>query len=248
MTEPHLSLVIPVYNAGNHIRENLETVVGYLKTQGFPWELIVVDDGSGDETPRILSEMRKIHPEIKTPANGRNHGKGFAVRNGFEQATGKYLVFNDSDLAYPIEEVVKILRVLEGGSDLAIACRVLPESRFEISPAFFRYLYTRHLMGRFFNRIVRSFILPGILDTQAGLKGFTREAARRIFAKQTLNRFSFDVEVLYLAKKEGFKIEQVPVNFRYFFEESTVRFFRDTVRMLRDLWRIKRNNRKGVYS
>ena len=243
----HLSLVMPVYNACNFIEQNVRMVLNYLESQSFTSELIIVDDGSHDDTLQILTLLATEHPMLKIPSNGRNYGKGYSVRHGFEKAQGKYLIFNDVDPAYPPEEATKILRTLETGCDLAIACRVLPESRFEISPAFFRYLYTRHLMGRFFNVIVRAFVLPGILDSQAGLKGFTREAAQKIFSKQTLNRFSFDVEVLFLAKKYKLKIKQIPVNFRYFFEESTVRFVEDTFQMLKDLVRIVWNNWKGIY-
>lgn len=247
MSDVHLSLIVPVYNAENHVEGNIRTILDYLGRQSFASELIAVDDGSRDGTLAILNRMKQTRPNLKVLSNGHNQGKGAAVRTGFQAASGRYLAFNDSDLAYPAEEVLKILKALEGGSDVAVACRVLPESRFEISPAFFRYLYTRHLMGRFFNLLVRLFILPGILDTQAGLKGFRREAVEKIFPKQTLNRFSFDVEILFLAKKFGFKIEQVPVNFRYFFEETTVRFFRDTVNMLKDLCRVRLNDAKGLY-
>lgn len=243
----YLSLIIPVYNGSNFIKNNLQDVLQHLEKQNYASELIVVDDGSRDDTAELLHHLEALHPILRVTKNGKNHGKGYTVRHGTQKARGKYIIFNDADLAYPVGEVSRILSNLESGHDVAIACRVLPESRYEISPAFFRYLYTRHLMGRFFNLIVRTFLLPGILDSQAGLKGFTRESAKRIFAKQTLTGFSFDVEVLYLARKYGFKIQQVPIYFRYFFEETTVNYIRDTFRMLKDLLSVKLNDWKGIY-
>ena len=247
MNEPHLSVVMPAYNAEAYIEENVLSAIGFLESQPYASELIVVDDGSRDDTLKILRRLAVQYPNLKIPSNGRNHGKGYTVRHGCEVARGKFVIFNDADLAYPAREVAKILRALESGSDLAIACRVFAESRYEISPAFFRYLYTRHLMGRFFNWIVRASLLPGILDTQAGLKGFTREASQTLLKRQTLNGFSFDVELLFLARKHGLKVQQVPINFRYFFEETTMRFFRDTVKMMRDLAKIRINQWRGRY-
>lgn len=243
----HLSLVIPVYNSANFIEQNVKIILDTLEKQPFNSELILVNDGSNDNSMELITRMATRNTHIKVLDNGQNQGKGYTVSHGFKEASGKYLVFNDADLAYPTDQVIRILQALESGNDVAIACRVLPESRFEISPAFFRYLYTRHLMGRFFNLLVRLTVLPGTLDSQAGLKGFTREAAQTIFARQTLKRFSFDVEVLFIARKFGLKVAQVPVNFRYFFEETTVRFAQDTLRMLRDLMKIRFNNMKRLY-
>ncbi|MDE2293480.1 MAG: glycosyltransferase, partial [Elusimicrobia bacterium] len=207
-----------------------------------------VDDGSTDATPRILAEAASEHPDwlrlLPLRANG---GKGAAVAAGFASARGEFLLFLDSDLAYAPDQTLKVLAALEDGADVAIACRVLDESRFVMSPNFFRYLYTRHLMGRFFNLLVRSLVVPGLLDTQAGLKGFRRPAAQRLFKLRTLDRFSFDVEILFIAQRLGLRISQVPVEFRYFHEDSTVRFVRDTVAMLADLARIRMNGARGRY-
>jgi len=244
----HLSVIIPVYNAEAFVKQNVQKVLAELATQSFAWEVIAVDDGSRDRSLLFLQELAKENPELRVVESKCNRGKGHAVRLGIEHAQGHYVVFNDVDLAYPVSEIFRLLAVLEKGTDIAIACRVLPESRYEISPAFFRYLYTRHVMGRFFNLLVRKLLLPGLLDTQAGLKGFRAEVAKTVFARQTLFRFSFDVEILYIAQKFGFKIEQVPIFFRYFFEETTVRFFEDTVKMVSDLCRIKLNDWRGRYS
>ncbi len=247
MSTIHLSVVVPVFNASEFIEGNVALLVEQLEKQHYPWELILVDDGSYDNSLSVLNRITEKYQNIKVVSNRKNRGKGYAIRHGFGEARGRYLVFNDSDLAYQPDQIFRILEVLEKGADVAIACRVLPESRYEISPVFFRYLYTRHLMGRFFNLLVRLWLLPELLDTQAGLKGFRKEAAQAIFTKQTLERFSFDVEALYVAKKLGFIIHQVPIRFRYFHEKSTVNFFQDTVRMLRDLWKVKRNDHQGYY-
>jgi dolichyl-phosphate beta-glucosyltransferase len=163
-------------------------------------------------------------------------------------AHGSFRVFTDADLAYPVEEIDRLLHELETGSDVAIACRVLPESRYLMSPSFFHYLYTRHLMSRVFNRVVRLALLPGILDTQAGLKGFTSHAADLIFPRLTVPGFGFDVELLYIARKHGLRIHQTAVHYRYEDEPSTVRFAADAVTMLRDLTRIRWNDWRGRYA
>src|SRR5207253_8470269 len=130
---------------------------------------------------------------VRLVRNDANRGKGFSVARGMGVARGAYRVFTDADLAYPLAEIAKIVRDLETGSDVAIACRVLPESRYLMSPSFFHYLYTRHVMSRLFNRVVRLALLPGILDSQAGLKAFSARAAGLIFPRLTVAGFGFDV-------------------------------------------------------
>jgi len=149
---------------------------------------------------------------------------GRAVARGMLAAKGTFRVFLDADLAYPIEEAAHIVRHLEAGADVAVACRVLPESRYLIAPSFIRYIYTRHVMSRTFNWLVRRTLLPGILDTQAGLKGFTAHAADTLFPRLTIETFGFDVELLYVALRHGLQIAQVPVRFRYDNEPSSMRF------------------------
>jgi dolichyl-phosphate beta-glucosyltransferase len=179
--------------------------------------------------------------------NDRNRGKGYSVKRGILAAAGRYRVFTDADLAYPLDEIWRIVAALQRGADVAIACRVLPESRYVMSAGYFRYLYTRHIMSRAFNRVARTTLLPGIFDTQAGLKGFTARAAREVFSRQSIPGFGFDLEVLYVARRQGLRIEQVPVHFRYDSEPSTVRFVRDGVAMIGDLARIRWRNWTGAY-
>lgn len=246
--QPHLSLIVPVYNGGPAIRRSLVAITEFLAGQSFASELLIVDDDSDDDTPAVLDEYRSEFEGFRLFRNDRNRGKGYSVARGMLAATGRYRVFTDADLAYPAEEVAKILASLERGADVAIACRVLPESRYLMSPSFFSYLYTRHLMSRAFNAAVRWTLVPGVLDTQAGLKGFTAEAAETIFSRITLARFGFDVEALHIARRHGLTIEQTAVHFRYDSEPTTVRFAHDAIDMAVDLVRIRLNDLRGRYA
>jgi dolichyl-phosphate beta-glucosyltransferase len=246
---PSLSLVIPVYNAADQLHATLAAVDRFVAGYGDSLELLFVDDHSGElETQQILAEYARRRPFARVLRNERNRGKGFSVTRGMLAARGRYRVFTDVDLAYPLGEVNKIVGELQAGADIAIACRVLPESRYLMSPSFFHYLYTRHLMSRAFNRVVQAFLLPGILDTQAGLKGFTAEAATRCFSRTTIPGFGFDIECLYIAQQQGLAIKQTAVNFRYDDEPTTVRFARDSNRMLQDIWKVKTNAWRGQYA
>ena len=210
-------------------------------------ELIVVDDSGALER----AGGRRACPRgagFDVLRNDTNRGKGYSVARGILAARGAYRVFTDADLAYPVTEIAKVLRDLEDGSDVAIACRVLPESRYLMSPSFFHYLYTRHLMSRAFNHVVRLALLPGILDSQAGLKGFTARAAELVFRRLTIDGFGFDVEALYIAAKHGLRVRQTAVHYRYDNEPSTVHFARDAAEMLRDLVTIRWNDWRGRYA
>lgn len=242
-----LSLVIPVHNGASRLCRSLEAIAGWLCPRSSSTELLLVDDGSEPEAAGCLQRYARATRGVTLLVNVRNYGKGHAVARGMLAARGYYRVFTDADLAYPLEEVGHILERLEAGSDVAVACRVLPESRYLISPVFFRYLYTRHVMSRTFNWVVRHTLLPGLLDTQAGLKGFTARAAEAVFPRLTVPGFGFDVEALYIARQQGLSITQVPVRFRYDREPSTLRFTRDAVTMLDDLLRIRWRGFRGRY-
>jgi len=245
---PHLSLIVPVYNGADRLPSSLEELRTFLCAQTYSWELILVDDCSGVETRKILEAFAATMPEVRLIRNEENRGKGFAVTRGMRAAVGKFRVFTDADLAYPASEVGKILADLQGGSDVAIACRVLAESRYLMSPTFFSYLYTRHVMSRVFNAMVRWTLIPRVLDTQAGLKGFTAHAAEIVFPRVTIPGFGFDVEALYIARKHQLSLAQTAVFFRYDEEPTTVRFAEDALTMMRDLFRIRRNDWRGRYA
>jgi dolichyl-phosphate beta-glucosyltransferase len=246
---PYISVIVPVWNGAERITGALYALHRELARQPYGTELIVVDDGSDEHAVHALEKFHQaVGPQnVRVLRNERNRGKGFSVRRGMLAATGVLRVFTDADLAYPAEEIESIVDALEKGSDIAIACRVLPASRYIMSPTFFPYLFTRHLMSRGYNLLVRRLLVASVLDSQAGLKGFTRAAAELIFPRLTIPRFGFDVECLYIAQRHGLQLAQVPVTFRYDDEPSTVGVLRDGARMLTDIGHILVNARRGRY-
>lgn len=246
-----LTLVVPVYNGGHFLRSSLEQAWNWLAAQRRPTELLVVDDGSTDTTQGVIDAFARAvagreGPTFRALRHEPNRGKGAAVRRGLLEASGELVVFTDADLTYPIQNVGTIVTALEDGADLAYGDRMHPESRYVVAPTFFGYLFTRHAMGRVFNLLVRGFVVPGVMDTQAGLKGVKRAGAARL-AVGRMNRFSFDVELLFLARRFGMRLASCPVRFVYRKEPSTVRFLRDALRMVRDMARIRYWGWRGVY-
>jgi dolichyl-phosphate beta-glucosyltransferase len=245
---PALSLVIPVYNAADQLPATLQAIDHFAARFPDRLEVLFVDDCSNDvETSLVLEDFAAQREGMRVLRNARNRGKGYSVTRGMLAARGRHRVFTDVDLAYPLDQIGRIVDELARGADVAIACRVLPESRYLMSPSFFHYLYTRHLMSRAFNRVVQTFLLPGILDTQAGLKGFTAAAAELCFRRTTIPGFGFDIECLYIAQRHGLTIKQTAVHFRYDDEPTTVRFARDSSRMLQDIWQVRTNAWRGEY-
>ncbi|MGI8499020.1 MAG: glycosyltransferase [Gemmatimonadaceae bacterium] len=238
---------MPIWNGAERLTSSLQSIGSYLAERDYTTELILVDDHSDAATAAAIDAFRQTRPCVAVLRNDANRGKGFSVSRGMLHARGRIRVFTDADLAYPPEEIGKLLAEVAAGADIAIACRVLPESRYVMSPSFFSYLYTRHVMSRIFNGAVRYSLLPGILDTQAGLKAFTANAAEVIFPRVTIGGFGFDVEALYIARLHGLRVRQTAVTFRYDDEPSTVSFLRDVARMVSDLGRIAWNGRGGRY-
>ena len=246
--KPHLSIVMPTYNGGTPLAATLEHLREFRDGLDFPTELVIVDDCSDQASAKVVENFAANCESTVVFRNEQNRGKGHAVTRGMLNATGVFRVFVDSDLAYPSSQIIKVLHALESGSDVVIACRVLPDSRYVMSPTFIHYLYTRHLMSRVFNRLAQIVLLPGILDTQAGLKGFTAEAAQTVFSRQTLSGFGFDLETLFIARSHNLKIEQMPVDFHYNDEPSTISFVQHGAEMLMDLMRVRRNGMRGIYA
>lgn len=246
---PSRSYILPVYNAESFLAGTLLAVHAWLASRPEAWELILVDDASSDGTRAIVEAFLKNHPgeAIIRVRFTANRGKGFAIRAGLGLARGMYAVFTDCDLAYPVENTGRILRALESGADAAIACRVLPASTYMMSPSFFSYLYTRHLMGRLFNWLCRVVTVPRLLDTQAGLKGFRSEVVRPLLGHLSMDGFSFDVELLRALVDRRARIVEVPVSFRYDSEPTTVQFVGDSLRMFRDLVIIRLRSLRGDY-
>ena len=247
------ALILPVYNGAHVLPETLATAWEWLRARDARSELIVVDDGSTDATPRIAEEFAAAHagqpgPRLRLLRNDRNRGKGYSVGRGFRAAETDDVVFTDVDLTYPLDSIDGLLRALADGADVAIGSRMHRDSRYVVAPSFFGYLFTRHFSGRVFNRLSRWFVVPGVLDTQAGLKAAQRRVACRLVRMGRLHRFSFDLEYLFLARRLGLSIVECPVTFIYRKEPSTTRFLRDTLRMLHDMTRIRWRALRGGYT
>jgi dolichyl-phosphate beta-glucosyltransferase len=231
-----LSVVVPVYNGEPFIARTIAELIDFAVSCDEPVELVVVDDGSTDRSAEIIEEkIAAASVPVQLIRSPANEGKGAAIKRAMAAAGGRYRVFLDADLAYSPQAISEVRAELVAGSDVVIGSRVHPDSTYQVKPSFFRYLYTRHIAGRIFNWIVRWFLLPGIFDSQAGLKGFTAEAADTIFSGWLPDGFSFDLGVLSRARHEGLSIAQIPVHYRYDSEPTTVRFMSDTVAALYDL-------------
>ncbi len=244
---PHLSVVVPCYNGADRLPAALAQLSSWLETQPYDAELILVDDCSGPDAAEVLRAFASGRPGVTLLRNDPNGGKGVSVGRGLRAARAPYRVFTDADLAYPPSEINRILRDLEAGNGVAIACRVLPESRYEMSPSFFHYLYTRHIMSRVFNALVRFVLLRDVLDTQAGLKGFTAAAVEQVFPLVTIPRFGFDVEALFIAQKKGFTVKQTAVHFRYDEEPTSVSFAQSAFVMAGEVLQVRINDWRGRY-
>ena len=247
MSPPHLTLVVPCYNGEDRLPAALSQLSAFLALQPYSSELVLVDDCSAEPAARVLREYAASRPGITLIRNEKNLGKGRSVGRGMLAGRGRFRVFIDADLAYPPEEVNKILRDLEAGADVAIACRVLPESRYLMSPGFFHYLYTRHVMSRVFNLLARAVLLRDVLDSQAGLKGFTSKATQTVFPRITIPRFGFDVEALFIAQKHRLTVRQTAVFFRYDEEPTTVKFAQSAFTMALELLQVRMNDWRGRY-
>lgn len=235
-----LSVIVPVYNGAACIADTVHAVSAHLAARGDCAEIIVVDDGSTDATLAVLrTTAGRTAVPTRVLHSKANQGKGAAIAHGVAVARGARIVFLDADLAYPPSEIDSVCAALDAGADVAIASRVHAGSRYIISPSFFRYLYTRHVAGRLFNWLVRLVLLPGITDSQAGLKGFSATAAAQLFDSPLPHRFSFDLGLLFRARRLGLRIQEVGVRYRYDREPTTVRFALDTLVVIRDLTRLR---------
>lgn len=246
----YLSVVIAAYNEEKVIADSVERVVTYLESTSAegPSELIVVDDGSRDSTPEILRGLQSRYPCLRLVGNGRNYGKGFAIKQGVLASRGDYVLYTDADLVYPIEGARPFVQALEEGAEVAIGSRSHPSTLFALNPRHFSYIYQRYLVGRTYIRVVNWLLGLGVSDTQCGFKCFRGDVARDIFARTRLYDFAFDVEALYLARLLGYRVVELPVYFLYLGEQSSVQLLKDSVRMLRDLLVIRANSRRGLYT
>jgi glycosyltransferase involved in cell wall biosynthesis len=236
---PLLSVVIPAFNEEHRLPKNLSRVLDFLDTQSYASEVLVVDNASQDRTSAIVERFIPENPNLRLfhePARG----KGLAVRRGMLEAEGDFRFICDADLSMPIENVNDFLPPKLEEFDIAIASRELPGAIRYNEPAY------RHWVGRGFNLLVRLLAIPHFHDTQCGFKCFRAEVAKELFAIQQLQGWSFDVEVLFLALKRGYRVIEVPIPW-YFNPDSRVRLVRDSIEMFTDLIKIRANWRRGVY-
>jgi dolichyl-phosphate beta-glucosyltransferase len=203
---PQYSIVIPAYNEDARIESSLKKIITFIAQHNWHAEIIVVDDGSTDGTLEIVERYAEVNPCIRMVSNPGNRGKGYSVRNGMLHAKGKLLLFTDADLSSPIEEALKLCDAITQGADVAIGSRWL-QAKLQTQ----RQPLYRQLFGRVFNRLLRTMLALPYKDTQCGFKAFTRPAAQAIFPLQQIERWGFDPEVLFLARRFGFKIIEVPV-------------------------------------
>jgi glycosyltransferase involved in cell wall biosynthesis len=207
-----LSIVVPAYNEQERLPDTIRRIDDYLsRSEWVFYEILIVDDGSTDRTVEIASEIAKDRPNIRILRNPGNRGKGYSVRHGMTEACGQWRLFTDADLSAPIEEIDKLWNAMQRDhSQVAIGSRALDRSLIGVhQPGI------RESAGRVFNRVMRAVIGLQIADTQCGFKLFEASAALEIFPRQTQERFGFDVEILFIAQKHGFRISEVPVRWNH---------------------------------
>lgn len=237
--EREVSLILPAYREAARLPRTIDGILEYLDRGGRDWEVRVVDDGSDDDTLAVIQRLAAADPRV-VPQAEPHRGKGGAVRAGMLAARARHRVMCDADMAMPVDQVERLLQRLAAGVDVAIASREAPGARRYGEP------HHRHAMGRVFNAAVRIAAVRGIEDTQCGFKGFTAAAAERLFRRSLVNGFAFDVEILFLARRAGLRVEEVPIDW-YHDPDSRVNPLRDTRRMLSEIARIRLNDALGMY-
>ncbi len=239
MTSPFLSIVIPAHNEELRLPRSLRQVFAFLEKQSYSAEVIVVENASSDRTLELARDFA-LHQSNLIVLHEERAGKGNAVRCGMLEARGEYRFICDADLSMPIDELKNFLPPILTGFDVAIASREAPGAVRYNEPSY------RHWGGRAINLAIRLLILPGLNDTQCGFKCFRAEAAEKLFRQQSLSGWSFDIEILYLARRKRMKIIELPVHW-YFDADSKVSAIRDALRMIGDIFRIHRNALRGKY-
>ena len=237
-----LSIVIPAYNEERRLPKTLESIFAYLEARPYRAEILIVDDGSTDRTAEIVSACRQKYPGLRLVSHEGNRGKGYSVRHGMLEAHGEITLFTDADLSTPIEEADKLLAALrDEGYDAAVGSRAVDRNLIEIHQPLIR-----EQAGIFFNRLVRRIMGIEFSDTQCGFKAFRRERSRIIFEQQRVERFGFDPEILFLAKRNGLRVAEVPV--RWSHDPATkVNVVADGIRMILELLLIRWNAVRGRY-
>jgi glycosyltransferase involved in cell wall biosynthesis len=237
---PELSIVIPSYNEELRLPATLSSIAAYIRSCNRPVEVIVVDDGSRDRTIAVGESFRNEIRSLRVISNGQNRGKGYSVRHGMQEATGRVVLFTDADLSAPIEEVEKLLPAMQA-NDVAIGSRAVDRSLITVHESPFR-----EFAGIIFNKLVRLILWLPFVDTQCGFKAFRRDSCRILFEQQTIERFGFDPELLYLARHHGLRSVEIPVRWGHS-PATKVNMLRDSVQMFLDVFIIRWNSLTGRY-
>jgi len=230
---PDISIVIPAYNEEKRLPPTLIDMIDYCEKNFSSYEIIVVDDGSKDKTAEFVNSITKVRSQVKLIRLPKNYGKGHAVKTGILNTIGKMVLFADADGSTPIIELEKLVKELSNDFDIVIASRAIRSINTEVKTRFYR-----KLIGRVFNFFVNTFLLPKFADTQCGFKLFTRFAADTIFPHQQANQFSFDIEILYIAKLLNLKIKEVPINWINV-SGSKVNLVFDSTKMFFDIFKFR---------
>ncbi len=242
MSYAQYSIVIPAYNEAARITNALEAVARCIRQRQWSAEVVVVDDGSRDRTAELVRAFAASAPEVRLLQNPGNRGKGYSVRNGILHSFGEVVMFTDADLSAPIEEAEDLFAAIAGGADIAIGSRWLERARQTIRQPLYRQFF-----GRCFNAVTRMVMRLPFADTQCGFKAFTRAAAQTIFQLQTIERWGFDPEILFIAIKRGYQIVEVPVSWAHD-ERTRISYVKDGIRMLEDIAIVRRNALLGRYN
>lgn len=226
---PDISIIIPAYNEERRIIPTLQETHIYMQNQNLNYEIIVVDDSSTDRTVEVLEKLKSEIRNLSIIRLDKNYGKGYSVRSGMKASSGAARLFMDADGATPISELERLHAVYKAGADVVIASRAMPSAETTVVTSLHR-----KVLGRVFNLFANLIAAPGIYDTQCGFKLFSARAAESIFSHQKLNGYSFDVELLLLARKLGYTVKEVPVNW-HDVPGTKVNVITDGLLMLRDI-------------
>lgn len=239
---PDLSVVVPAFNEEARLGPTVREYLAYCRWTARRTELIVVDDGSVDRTSAVVNALETEYPEVRLIRLAENHGKGHAVRSGVVNAQGKLVLFADADGATPLSEIERLEAAIEAGADVAIGSRALQDDKVKVNARLHR-----RLIGRIFHGLVEMLTVSGVKDTQCGFKLFRGPVAHDLFSRMRIRGFSFDVELLMMAQRRGYRIVEVPVNWTHQ-PGSKVNLVTDSARMLRDLFVIRGRYISGQYN
>jgi dolichyl-phosphate beta-glucosyltransferase len=241
LQRPSISIVIPAYNESARISKALTEILRVVRDREWHAEVLVVNDGSTDRTAAIVAEFARLNPEVRLLNNLENRGKGFSVRHGVLNAVGEIVMFTDADLSAPMEEAERLFSALHQGADIAIGSRWLERNRQTHKQPLYRQLF-----GRCFNAITRFIMGLPFADTQCGFKAFRRPVAQTIFQLQRIERWGFDPELLFIALKRGYNIQEVPVTWGHD-ERSRLSYLKDGIKMLEEIAYIRWEAFAGAY-